>query len=93
MVGEPSVHVGYPLDREPALAQASFNLGQAGVITSLQSGRLLPDANVLGDPLADDAADPEEPELDCARDLAGYRGMPVGAVPEEDDGPVIRPGP
>lgn len=86
VVGEPSVHISYPLDRESTLAQRLLELGHAGVASSLESGRLLRDANVLGDPVADDAADAGEPEPDITGDPAADCGPAVGVVPAENDG-------
>ncbi|MEP7024387.1 MAG: hypothetical protein ABJB47_11425 [Actinomycetota bacterium] len=86
MIGEPSVHVGYPLDRETAPVQSSFEFGQARVAVGLQGSRLLRDAGILGDPVAKETADAGESQLDLTADLAGYREPATGIVAEEHHG-------
>ena len=84
VVGEPPVHVGYPLDREPAGAERLGQLLQAGVGAGLHGGGLLPDAGILGCAVAHRAAHAGESEHDITADLTADRRPPLGVVPEQD---------
>ena len=83
MVGEPPVHVGYALDREPARAERSGQLIQASVGAGLQGGGLLRDADILGCAVAHHAAHAGEPEHDITVDLTADRRPPPGVVPKK----------
>jgi hypothetical protein len=84
VAGEPPVHVGYPLDREPARAERPGQLIQAIVGAGLHGGGLPPDADILGCAVAHRAAHAGEPEHDITADPAADRRPPPGVVPEED---------
>jgi hypothetical protein len=85
MVVKPPIHIDDLLDREATLAEHGLQLREPEVSARLQRGRLLPDAHILGYPVADDTADAGESEPDLACDADGYRRPPGGVVPEEDD--------
>lgn len=86
MVGQPAIHVSHALDREAAPVKRSGQLIEARIVSRLEGGRLLFDADVLSGPVTDDTADAGEPELDLARDRAGDPRPTAGVVPEEDHG-------
>jgi hypothetical protein len=81
---EPPVHVGDPLHGEPAAGQGRVQRGQPGIGCLLQSGGLLPDADVVSGPVGHDAADAWEPEVDIAGQVSGD-GRPAGRVVAEED--------
>jgi len=62
VVGEPSLHVGDPVDIEAALAQDVLQLVQISDGPGLQSGRLLPDAHIVRDSVAENTGYAREAE-------------------------------
>lgn len=83
VVGKPPVHVVDTLDVKAAPAKRSFQFGQAEVASGLQRSWLLPDADVLGGAIADNAAYAGESEPDLAGDLGRQRDPAAGIVAEE----------
>jgi hypothetical protein len=89
MVDEPAVHVGHPLDREPASGERPRELGQPGVVVGLQRDGLGLDADVVGRAAAQRPADAGKAEHDGTGHVADL--LPAtGVVAEEHDG--RRPG-
>jgi hypothetical protein len=84
VVGEPPVHVGDPLHAEPAADQDGLPARPAGDQMPSESRGLLPDADVVGDPVGQDAADAGEPEVDVAG-YVGRDGRPARRVVAEED--------
>jgi len=83
--GEPSVHVSYPLDSEPAAGQVRLERRQPWVRCFLQSRRLLPDADVAGGPAGQDPGDAGEPEVDIAGQATSDASPARRVVAQEDD--------
>lgn len=85
VVGEPSVHVSDPLDREPAAGQVRLERGQPGVRCFRKSRRLLPDADILSCPAGQHAADTRESEVDVTGKAASDGSPACRVVAQEQD--------
>jgi hypothetical protein len=86
VVGEPTVHVSYPLDSEPAAGQGRLERCQPGIGCFWQSCWLLPDAGIVGGPAGHDAADARESEVDLTGHAARDGSPACRVVAQEEDG-------
>lgn len=83
MVEEPPIHIGHTLDGESACGQRLLELGQQGIASGLQGGRLLRDPDIVDDTVAQHAADAGEPLPDRPDLRAADRVPSAGVVAEQ----------